>query len=115
MELVHRDRSWRLGREGEELLRVSQWAEVRQMRWVEGLPLREIARRLALDVTTVWRAARQDEARAQRRSPPRDRRLDGCREAIGELLRMGPRISAKRIGSLLPANAPLVGERTLRE
>ncbi|MCY4026276.1 MAG: hypothetical protein OXH75_08185 [Acidobacteria bacterium] len=39
-----------------EVIRMSQWAEVRQRHLVEGVPKKEIARRLRLDVKTVRRA-----------------------------------------------------------
>jgi hypothetical protein len=38
------------------LIRVSQWAEIRQMHLVEGVAKREIARCLGLDIKTVRRA-----------------------------------------------------------
>ncbi len=41
------------------MIRVSQWAEVRQLHLVEGVPKKEIARRLRLDVKTVRRAIRR--------------------------------------------------------
>jgi hypothetical protein len=80
MALVQGDRSWPPGREGEEALRVSQWAEIRQIHLVERVPLRENSRRLDLDVKTIRHAARHAarhaEAKLHQRSPPRGRRLD---------------------------------------
>jgi transposase len=104
-----------LGREGGEVIPVSQWAEIRRMGLVDGMPRREIARRLAVDVKTVRRALRQETAPLKRLSPARGRRLDEHREQIVELLQMEPRITAKRIGRLIGASAIPVGERTLRD
>jgi hypothetical protein len=41
--------------EDPEVIRVSQWAEIRQMHFVEGVPKKAIARRLGVDVKTVRR------------------------------------------------------------
>ena len=46
----------RCSREEAEVIRMSQWAEIRHLHLVEGVPKKEIARRLALDVKTVRRA-----------------------------------------------------------
>jgi transposase len=48
-----------LGRKG--VLDVEQWAEIRRMRFVEGLAIREIARRTGRDRKTVQRAVRSGE------------------------------------------------------
>ena len=72
----------RLGRRGEtrssrrpnqedaEVIRMSQWAEVRHLHVVEGVPKKEIARRLKLDVKTVRRAIGRPTPPVQV-SPPR--------------------------------------------
>jgi len=104
-----------LGREGEEVIAVSQWAEIRRMGLVDAMPLREIARRLGVDVKTVRRALRCEQAPLKRESPPRGRRLDPFRERIVELLQMEPRISAKRIGRVIETDAIPIGERAIRE
>jgi transposase len=104
-----------LGRRGEEVIPVSQWAEIRRMGLVDAMPRREIARRLGVNVKTVRRALRREQAPLQRLSPPRSRRLDPLRERIVELLQMEPRISAKRIGRLIDADAVPVRERAIRE
>lgn len=94
---------------------MSQWAEIRRMGLVDGRPRREIARRLSVDVKTVRRALRQEQAPVQRHSPPRGRRLDPWREQIVQLLHLEPRISAKRIGRVIEASGIPIGERALRE
>ena len=103
-----------LGRRGEEVIPVSQWAEIRRMGLVDAMPRREIARRLGVNVKTVRRALRRAQAPLKRQSPMRSRRLDPFRERIVELLQMEPRISAKRIGRLIEAEAVPVGERAIR-
>ena len=104
-----------LGRGGEEVIPVSQWAEIRRMGLVDAVPRREIARRLGVDVKTVRRALKSAQAPLKRHSPPRSRRLDPFREQIVELLQMEPRISSKRIGRLIQADALPVGDRAIRK
>jgi transposase len=101
---------------GQEVLRVSQWAGIRYMHLTEGVPKKEIARRLGVDVKTVRRAVSSDDPPGKRSSPKRGRRLDLYREEVTELLRAEPRLSAKRIGQLLrPRLDFCLPTRTLRE
>ena len=82
------------------LLDVEQWAEIRRMRFVEGLAIREIARRTGRDRKTVQRAVRASE-------PPRYRRalagskLDPVKEEIHRLLRADPRLPGTRVRELI--------------
>ncbi len=71
------------------MIRVSQWAEIRHMHLVAGVPKKEVARRLGLDVKTVRRALSRSEAAFERRSPARGRRLDPWREKMVAWLRGG--------------------------
>jgi transposase len=65
---------------------VEQWAEIRRMRFVAGLSIKEIARRTGRDRNTVRRALRsQEPPRYERR--PRPSKLDPFREEIHRLLR----------------------------
>ncbi len=57
-----------------EVIRVSQWAEIRQMFYADAVTKKEIARRFGLDVKTVRRALERGEAPVCRRSPARGRR-----------------------------------------
>ena len=92
---------------------MSQWAEVRHLHLVEGVPKKEIARRLQLDVKTVQRAVGRPKPPA-RVSPPRSSRPDPWREQIKRWLRAEPRLTAKRIRRLLlPMTGP-VPARTVR-
>ena len=97
------------------MIRVSQWAEIRQMNLVDGVGKKEIARRLGLDVKTVRRALQRREAQFARKSPARGRRLDPWRAKIEAWLRAEPRLSAKRIRALLAPEVSGVSERSARE
>jgi transposase len=95
---------------------MSQWAEIRHMHVVDGVPKREIARRLGLDRKTVERALSQSTAPVGRRSPARGRRLDAHRAEIEGMLRGEGRLTAKRIGAILREKHPALAirERALR-
>ena len=45
--------------EDPEVIRMSQWAEIRQMHVMDGGPKKQIAERLGVDITTVRRAVAQ--------------------------------------------------------
>jgi transposase len=94
---------------------MSQWAEIRHMHEVAGVPKKEVARRLGLDVKTVRRALERKQALPRRLSPVRGRALDSHREKIELLLRDEPEITAKRIRRLLEGGGPLPGERAVRK
>jgi transposase len=82
------------------MLDVEQWAEIRRMHEVEGLSIREIARRSGRDRNTVRTALRSAE-------PPRYRRrlrpskLDPFKEEIGRLLKGDAKLPGKRIRELI--------------
>lgn len=94
---------------------MSQWAEIRHMHEVAGVPKKEVARRLGLDVKTVRRALERKQALPRRRSPVRGRALDAHREMIELLLKDEPEITAKRIRRLLEGRGPVPGERAVRK
>ena len=75
---------------------MTQWAEVRHLHLVEGVPKKEIARRLKLDVKTVRRAIGRSTPPV-RVSPLRPSTLDPWRERISQWLSEEPRLTAKRI------------------
>ena len=86
---------------------MSQWVEVRHLHLVEGVPKKEIARRLKLDVKTVRRAIGRPTPPV-RVSPPRPSTLTRWREQIKQWLCAEPRLTAKRIRRLLlPLAGPL--------
>ena len=92
---------------------MSQWAEIRHLHLVEGVPKKEIARRLHLDVKTVRRAVDQPTP-PERVSPPRACNLDPWREQITQWLCDDPKLTAKRIRRLLLPLAGAVSSRTVR-
>ena len=97
------------------MIRVSQWAEIRQMHMAQQIPKKEVARRLGVNVKTVRRALERTEPLARRESPRRERRLDPYREQIVAWLKQEPKLTAKRIRRLLlPETGPVAG-RTVRE
>ena len=83
------------------MIRVSTRAEIRHMHLVEGVPKKEIARRLGVDVKTVRRHVAGPEKYPARRTPKRGRQLDEHRAEIEGLIKQSARISAKRIGRLI--------------
>ncbi len=92
---------------------MSQWAEIRHLHLVEGVPKKEIARRLQLDVKTVRRAVDQPTP-PERVSPPRACSLDPWRDQITQWLGDDPKLTAKRIRRLLLPLAGAVSSRTVR-
>lgn len=97
------------------MIRVSQWAEIRHLHLVDGVPKKEVGRRLGLDVKTVRRALSQVKAPLTRRSSPRGSSLDPWKTRIEELLRADARISAKRIARILQPESGPLQERTVRK
>ena len=93
---------------------MSQWSEIRQLT-AEGVPKREVARRLNLNVKTVRRALRQEEAPFRRKSARRGRRLERWRPEIEDLLRRDRRLTAKRIADLLRDRGVAASVRSWRE
>jgi transposase len=79
---------------------VQQWAEIRRMKFVEGLSAHEIHRRTGLHRKTIRRALESDEPPRYAR-PPRPSKLDPFREEVKRLLQEDPRIPAKRIRELI--------------
>jgi transposase len=84
------------------VLDVQRWAEIRRMKFVDGLSIHEIVRRTGHDRNTVRRALRRDGPPRYRR-PPRPSKLDPFKDEIQRLLREDPRIPAKRIRELVEA------------
>jgi transposase len=84
------------------VLDVQRWAEIRRMKFVEGLSIHEIVRRTGHDRNTVRRALRRDGP-PQYRRPSKPSKLDPFREEIQRLLQEDPRIPAKRIRELIEA------------
>jgi transposase len=82
---------------------VEQWAEVRRLRFVRGLSIREIHRRTGLHRETIRRALASDEPPVYRRAPAGSK-LDPFKDEIHRLLQSDPRLPGQRIRELI---APL--------
>jgi transposase len=93
------------------LVGVEQWAEIRRMRFVAGLSIKEIARRTGRDRNTVRRALRSASAPKYERRPAPSK-LDPFKDEIHRLLRDEPRLPGQRVRELI---APLgyVGGKTI--
>lgn len=75
---------------------MERWAEIRRMKFVEGLSIGEIVRRTGHGKNTVRRALRREEPPTYRR-PRRPSKLDPHKPRIHELLRDDPDIPASVI------------------
>jgi transposase len=82
------------------LLAVQQWAEIRRLHLVEGVAIKEIARRTGLARNTVRVALRSDGPPGYRRAA-RPSKLDPFKEEVHRLLRADPRIPGQRIRELI--------------
>lgn len=78
------------------MLAVREWAEIRRMHEVDGLSIREIARRTGRDRNTIRRAVRRQGPPTYRR-PARPSKLEPHKPRIHELLREDPRIPSSVI------------------
>ena len=90
---------------------VEQWAEVRRLRFVRGLSIREIHRRTGLHRDTIRRAIASDEPPCYRRAASGSK-LDPFKDEIHRLLRDDPALPGQRVRELI---APLgfVGGKTI--
>jgi transposase len=93
------------------MLGVEQWAEIRRMREVEGLSIREIARRTGRDRNTVRSALRSPQPPRYGRGP-RGSKLDPHKAEIHRLLNQDPRLPGKRLRELLEEDG-YGGSRTI--
>jgi transposase len=82
------------------VLEVERWAEIRRMRFVERLSIREIARRTGHDRKTVQRAIRSDAPPRYARGPTGSK-LDPFKDEIDRLLGADPRLPGTRVRELL--------------
>jgi transposase len=93
------------------VLDVERWAEIRRMRFVERLSIREIARRTGHDRKTVQRAVRSDAPPRYVRAP-RGSKLDPFKDEIERLLWIDPRLPGRRVLELL-SGLGYVGGKTI--
>jgi len=82
------------------VLEVERWAEIRRMRFVERLSIREIARRTGHDRKTVQRAVRSDVSPRYVRAS-RGSKLDPFKHEIERLLQADARLPGTRVRELL--------------
>jgi transposase len=82
------------------LIAVEQWAEIRRMHFVEGVAIKEIARRTGRDRKTIRKAIRGGQPPRYCR-PPVASKLDPHREEIARLLRQVQGITNTRIRELI--------------
>lgn len=94
------------------MVAVEEWAEIRRMHFVEGIAIKEIARRTGLARNTVRSALRSDTPPRYRRTVKRTSKLDPFKGEIEQLLREEPRIAAPRIQELIAASG-YEGGRTI--
>jgi transposase len=86
-----------------EVVGVEQWAEVRRLRFVRGLSIREIHRRTGLHRDRIRNALASGRAPRYSRVPSGSR-LDPFGDGIPRLLKADPRLPGQRIRELI---APL--------
>src|SRR5436190_3664367 len=101
---------WRSS-EGEVVVGVEQWAEIRHLYFVRRLSIKEIVRRTGHGRNTIRRALRSGEPPRYRR-PPRPSKLDPFRDEIHRLLRKDSRLPGKRVRELLEEQG-YVGGKTI--
>jgi transposase len=79
---------------------VQEWAEIRWMRLVEGLAIREIGRRTGLHRETIRRALRSPTPPGYARAA-KGSKLDPFKEEVRGLLRADPELESQRIREIL--------------
>lgn len=83
-----------------DVLGVEQWAELRRLHFVKGVPIRELERRTGFHRQTIRRALRSEQPpRYQRKRRPS--KLDPYRQEIHRLLRDDARLPGMRMLELL--------------
>jgi transposase len=94
------------------VLGVQRWAEIRRLRFVEGLSIGEIVRRTGHGKNTVRRAIRSDSPPVYRR-PLRSSKLDPHKPRIHELLRADPAIPSSVIRERISEEEGYRGGKTI--
>lgn len=83
------------------MIGVEQWAEIRRMHLVDGVSIREIARRSGLHRETVRRALASERPPVYRRRQKAASKLDPFKEEIERLLRADHRLPGTRVRELI--------------
>ncbi len=94
------------------MLDVQRWAEIRRMKFVEGLSIHEIVRRTGHDRNTVRRAIRRPDPPVYRRRP-RPSKLDPHKPRIHELLHDDPEIPSSVIRERITEEEGYCGAKTI--
>jgi transposase len=97
--------------EGEVVVGVEEWAEIRRLYFVKRLSIKEVVRRTGHSRNTVRRALRSGGPPGYRR-PSRPSKLDPFRGEVQRLLRSDPRLPGKRLRELLEEQGYL-GSKTI--
>jgi transposase len=100
--------------QGEGMIDVQQWAEIRRLHLSEGQSIKAIARRLDLARNTVRAALRSDEPPAYRRSRGPSK-LDPFKSEVLRLLDEDPKIPGKRVLEILTEQGYWGGKSILNE
>jgi transposase len=98
--------------EGEVVVGVEEWAEIRRLYFVKRLSIKEVVRRTGHGRNTVRRALRSGGPPGYRR-PPRASKLDPFRGDVQRLLCSDPRLPGKRVRELLEEQGYLGGKTIL--
>jgi len=91
---------------------VEQWAEIRRMHFIDGVSIREIAKRTGLHRETVRRALSCERPPTYRRRKKAASKLDPFKEEIERLLRADHRLPGTRVRELI-AELGYEGGRTI--
>jgi transposase len=86
--------------QGEDVLEVERWAELRREHFVRGVSIKELMRRTGLARNTIRAALRSSEPPTFR-CPERPSKLDPFKEEICELLRDDASMSGVRVRELI--------------
>jgi len=96
------------------MLVVEQWAELRRLHFIDGVSVRELARRTGLHRRTIRRAI-ESAAPPKYARPPAPSKLDPFKPEVHRLLKDEPRLPAVRIRELLQPLGYAGGETILKE
>jgi transposase len=94
------------------LIEVEQWADIRRMHFIEGVAIKEIARRTGRDRKTIRKAIRSSEPPNYERTARAPSKLDPYRDQIARLLRDVDGITNTRIRELI-TDAGYAGGKTI--
>jgi len=93
---------------------VEQWAELRRLHFVDGVSVRELARRTGLHRKTIRRALQSADPPKYAR-PPAPSKLDPFKPEVHRLLKDEPRLPVVRLRELLQPLGYAGGETILKE